>query len=77
MSKIYTTYHDSVIFGGIQCRKNEVSTPVESNSVIKRPELGKILANKDQSNYWSGTGKMMHMMRWSRPDTYNVTHNCT
>ena len=36
-----------------------------------------MLANKDQCKYWSGTGKMMHMMRWSRLDIYNATCNCT
>ena len=51
-------------------------TPAEPNTVWKRPEFGKILANKDQSNYQSGTGEMMHMMRWSRPDMYDVTCNC-
>ena len=29
--------------------------------------------HKDQSKYWSGIGKMMHTMRWSRPDVYNAT----
>ena len=51
-------------------------TPVESNPVLKRPEPGKILVNKDQSNYKSGIGKMMHMMRLSRPDMYNATQDC-
>ena len=30
----------------------------------------------DQSKYQSGKGKMMHMMRWSRPDIYNMTQDC-
>ena len=52
-------------------------TPAELNTILKRPEPGKILANMDQSKYWSGIRKMIHMMRWSRLDIYNVTHNCT
>ena len=31
----------------------------------------------DQSKYWSGIKQMMHVMRWSRPDTYNMTQDCT
>ena len=52
-------------------------TPAELNTVLKRLEPGKILANKEQSNYWSGTRKMMHMMRWSRLDMNNTTHDYT
>ena len=44
-------------------RKKQV-TPAEPNAVLKRPEPGKILANKDQSKYQSGLKKMMNMMRW-------------
>ena len=51
--------------------------PGEPNTVLKRPESGKILANKDQSKCRSGIGKMMHTMRWSRLDIYNVTQDCT
>ena len=50
--------------------------PAELNSVLKRLKSGKILANKNQSKYWSGIRKMMHMMRLPRPDIYNATLNC-
>ena len=56
--------------------KEKQITPLEPNIVLKRPKPGEILANKDQSKYWSGIGKMMHKMRWSRLDIYNATHNC-
>ena len=42
----------------------------------KKSEPDEILANKDQSKYWSGIRKMMHMMRWSRTDKYNATCTC-
>ena len=51
--------------------------PAEANTVLKRPESGEILANKDQSKYQSGIGKMMNMVRWSRLDIYNVSQDCT
>ena len=54
--------------------KKKQGPPAEPNTVLKRPEPGEILANKDQSKYQSGIEKMMHMMRWSRPDMYNLTH---
>ena len=50
--------------------------PAKPNIVLKRPESGKILANKDQSKYQSRIRKMMHMMRWSRLDKCNRTCNC-
>ena len=44
---------------------------------FKRAKPGKILASKDKSKYRSEIEKMMHMMRWSRPDIYDMTHTCT
>ena len=60
-------------FGAVE--KKQV-TLAEPNTVLRRPESGGILANKDQSKYQPGIGKMMHMMRWSRLDIYNATHDC-
>ena len=40
--------------------KKKQVTPAEPNTVLKRPESGEILANKDQSKYWSGIGKYAH-----------------
>ena len=58
--------------------KKKQMMPAELNTtVLKRPESGKILANKGQSKYWSGIGKRMHMMRWSRLDIYKATQDCT
>ena len=45
-------------------KKNWI-TPAELNTV-KKPEPGEILAKKDKRQ----------MMRWSKLDTYNVTHDC-
>ena len=41
-------------------------------------DAGKILTpsenkSKNQTPYWSGVGKLLHMMRWSRPDILNAT----
>ena len=56
--------------------KKKQATPAGPNKVLKSPEPGKISANKYQSKYWSEIRKMMHMVRWSRPDIYNSTCNC-
>ena len=58
----------------VQERKKQV-TPLEPNTVLKRPEPGEILANKDQSKCRSGIRKMMQMMKWSRLDIYNATQD--
>ena len=55
--------------------KKKQVTPAGLNTVLKRPEPGEILVNKDQSKHETGMGKLMHMMRWLRPNIYNVTHN--
>ena len=50
--------------------------PAELFTMLKKPKLDKILVNKDQSKYWSGSEKIMHVMRWSKPDIYNASCNC-
>ena len=57
--------------------KKKQVTPAEPNTVLKKPEPGEILTNKDQSKYQSGIRKMMHMMRQSRLDVYSATCDCT
>ena len=64
-------------FGKFSAGKKRQVTPAEPNTVLKRPESGDILVNNDQSKCWLGMRKMMHMMRWSVPDIYNATCNCT
>ena len=43
--------------------------------MLKKPKADKIFANKYQSKYQSGIRKKMHVMRQSRPDIYNATHD--
>ena len=38
-----------------------------------KPELQ--LSPKEQTKYRSGVGKALHMMRWSRPETYNAVRD--
>ncbi len=47
-----------------------------SETVLKKLDEGKeILAPAKQTLYRSGMGKGMHMMQYSRPDTYNAARN--
>ena len=44
--------------------------------VLRKPDKGdKLLMPAKQTQYCSGVGKGMHMMRYSRPDTYNAVRD--
>jgi hypothetical protein len=40
--------------------------------VLVKVQEGNELDTKEQKTYRSGVGKLLHMMRWSRPDVLNV-----
>jgi hypothetical protein len=48
-------------------------TPAKPGSVLQDIEGGVKLKGNDHTSYRSGIGKMLHSMRWSRPDTLNAT----
>jgi len=50
----------------------ETFTPADPGSTL--PKMGKDtdVDVKVQTYYRSGVGKLLHMMRWSRPDVYNA-----
>jgi hypothetical protein len=45
--------------------------PAEAGQVMTRAEDGEKVTLEVQSTYRSGVGKLLHMMRWSRPDVLN------
>ena len=47
------------------------STPAEPGSVLVPALPDDYVNQKMQRYYRSGVGKLLHMMRWSRPDIYN------
>jgi hypothetical protein len=47
-------------------------TPAEPGNVLKPPLQETTLEKKNQKLYRSGTGKLLHMMRWTRPDILNA-----
>jgi len=67
----------------IQSFKDEFKLPMEKDKpkilaeagqVLVRPKMGEGLADEDQSVHMSGVGKLLHVMRWSRPDILNAVH---
>ncbi len=52
------------------------NTPATPGTVLKKPMDGDvILKSEKQMLHHSGVGKAMHMMQYSRPDTYNAVRD--
>ena len=51
-------------------------TPVKPGKLIIKVENKVTVSNEEQNTYRSGVGKMLHMMRWLRPDIINVVNEC-
>jgi len=55
--------------------QRETSTPAEPVSTLpKVPEDAKV-DEKEQTYFRSGVSKLLHIMRWSRPEVYNAVHD--
>jgi hypothetical protein len=52
--------------------KNKPNIPAEAGQVMARAEDGEKITQEVQSTYMSGVGKLLHMMRWSRPEVLNA-----
>ena len=50
----------------------EYETPGEPGKVLTKVEEGQELNPNEQFKYRSGVGKLLHMMRWSRPEIWNA-----
>ena len=46
-------------------------TPAEPGSVLTKEQDAELLKPKEQTKYRSGVGKLLHMMKWSRPEIAN------
>ena len=55
----------------LQTHRGNPETPAEPHSVLNEGDQGEPLRDTQQSNYWKGTGRLLHMMRWSRPEVLN------
>jgi hypothetical protein len=66
------SYRDEFDIGSLK----KFNTPAAPGTALKKPVKGdEILMPKKQTQYRSGVGKGMHMMQYSRPDTYNAVRN--
>ena len=52
-------------------------TPAEPGSVLMKARANEAVDTKTQSVYRSGVGKLIHMMKWSRPDVLNAVRDLT
>ena len=52
-------------------------TPAEPGTVLVNGKSEESLATEKQSKYRSGVGKLLHLMRWSRPETLNSVRECS
>jgi hypothetical protein len=49
------------------------NTPAAPDTTLQHTGGESALPAEDQAKYRSGVGKLLHMMRWSRPDILNAT----
>ena len=47
-------------------------TPATPGSVLQRGEPNDHVSEKEQTTYRSGVGKLLHMMKWTRPEILNA-----
>jgi hypothetical protein len=52
-------------------------TPAETGQVLSKGEKTKEMPIERQKKYRSGTGKLLHMMRWTRPEILNAVRECS
>jgi hypothetical protein len=51
---------------------SEVRTPAVAGQVLQSGSEGAIVSAEEQTTYRSGVGKLLHLMRWSRPEIQNA-----
>ena len=51
--------------------------PSEPGKVLEKCEDGQEISDEKQSKYRSAVGKILHMMRWSRPERWNAVRECS
>ena len=55
----------------IEDRGGEVSTPAVAGQILMKGPEELYVGGEEQSKYRSGVGKLMHLMRWSKPEILN------
>ena len=57
--------------------KGSFKTPAEPGKVLEACAENHELDKERQSKYRSAVGKLLHMMRWSRPEIWNAVRECS
>ena len=57
---------------GLEADGMKPRTPAVPGEVLQKGDKRNRLSHMDQGKYRSGVGKLLHMMRWSRPDVMNA-----
>ena len=52
-------------------------TPAKPGKVLSKRENKVTVSKEEQKTCRSRVGKMLHMMRWSRPDILNAVRECS
>jgi hypothetical protein len=57
---------------GIQGTCTNLGVPAIAGDILVPCQVGKGVSAKEQKQFQSGVGKLLHLMRWSRPDILNA-----
>ena len=55
--------------------KNSPRTPAPEGQVLRKADEKDSLKGLEQTNYRKGVGKMLHLMKWSRPEIMNAVRD--
>ena len=58
-------------------KMKEYETPMEANKTLEKADTGQSLGAKSKRYFCSGVGKLLHLMRWSRPEVINPVRELT
>ena len=53
------------------------ATPAEPESVLAKVKPENKVGKELHTYYRNGVGKLLHMMRWSKPDVQNAVRDCS
>jgi len=56
---------------------NNPVTPGEPGDTLRKADDAESLGKEETTYYRKGIGKLLHMMRWSRPEIYNSVRDCS
>ena len=61
----------------LETQRGDPDTPAEPHSVLNEGDQEEELQPEKQTEYRKGTGILLHLMRWSRPEILNAVRECS